>query len=153
LIPVPEAEPLVSSFRRGGDWSSEHGIPAHLTLAGPRPLTTCIPEDRLGKLCAEIRGERYKLDTLGPLGDAVCLFPDDDRALLGWRGRILAAVGSDDETDESWRMHLTVGRGLAPPAIGAVEASIGRALPLHCEIDRVLIAQRHAGSRVTLRPL
>jgi hypothetical protein len=153
LIPVPEAESLVSPFRHSGDWSSKHGVPAHLTIAGPWPLTTRVPVDRLGKLCSEIRGEQYELGTIGPLGDAVCLFPDDDRALLRWRRRILAVVGSGDETNESWRMHLTVSRGLTPPAMGAIEASIGLALPLHCKIDRVLIAQRHADSRVTLRAL
>lgn len=143
----------MSPFRRGGDWSTRHGIPAHLTIAGPWPLTTRFPVDRLGELCSEIRGEQYELGTIGPLGDAVCLFPHDDRALLRWRKRILAAVGTGDETNESWRMHLTVSRGLTPAAMGALEAAIGPALPLHCKIDSVLIAQRRADSRVTLRPL
>jgi 2'-5' RNA ligase superfamily len=107
----------------------------------------------LRKLRAAIAGERYTLGTIGLLGDAICLFPDDDRALLRWRRRILAAVGAVDETNESWRMHLTLSRGLTSPALGAIEASIGPALPLDCKIDRLLIAQRHADSRVTLRPL
>jgi hypothetical protein len=153
LIPVPEAEPLVGCFRRTGDWSSGHGIPAHLTIAGPWPLTTRLPIRPLRKLCSAIRGEHYKLGAIGTLGDAVCLFPDDDRALLRWRESILAAVGASDETSESWRIHLTVSRGLAPPAARAVEASIVPALPLHCEIDGLLIAQRHPDSRVTLRAL
>jgi hypothetical protein len=100
-----------------------------------------------------MRGEQYALGTIGPLGDSVCLLPDDDRALLCWRTRILAAVGTGDETDESWRMHLTVTRGPARSAMGAIEASIGPALPLHCKIANVLIARRHADSRVTLRSL
>jgi hypothetical protein len=153
LMPVPEAEPIVGPFRHAGDWSSGHGIPAHLTIAGPWPLSTRIPLHPLRKLRSAMQGERYELGTVGTLGDALCLFPDDDRALLYWRERILSAVGASDDTDQSWRMHLTVSRGLAPSAVRAVEASIRPALPLHCEIDRLLIAQRLPSSRVTLRSL
>ncbi|HTA36172.1 MAG TPA: 2'-5' RNA ligase family protein [Solirubrobacteraceae bacterium] len=153
LIPVPEAEPLVEHFRRAGDWSSGHGIPAHLTIAGPWPLATRIPERALRELCSQIRGERYALSAIGTLGDALCLFPEDDRALVHWRERILTAVGTSDETDAGWRMHLTVSRGLAPPAVRTIEASIVPALPLHCEIDHLVIARRDADSRVTLQTL
>jgi 2'-5' RNA ligase superfamily len=153
LIPVPEAEPFVGPFRRAGDWSSGHGIPAHLTIAGPWPLATCLPLRPLRKLRAAIDGERYTLGTIGTLGDAVCLFPDDDRALLSWRESVLAAVGSSDDTDAGWRIHLTVSRGLAPPAMREIEASIATALPLHCEIDGLLIAKHEADSRITVQPL
>jgi hypothetical protein len=153
LIPVPEAEPFVGSFRHVGDWSSGHGIPAHLTIAGPWPLTTRLPVNALRKLCSAIQGEQYKLGAIGALGDTVCLFPEDDRALLRWRDSILATVGADDDTDESWRIHLTVSRGLTPSAMRAIEASIVSALPLHCEVNGLLIAQRHPDSHITLRAL
>jgi hypothetical protein len=153
LIPVPEAEPFVDSFRRTGDWSSAHGIPAHLTIAGPWPLTARLPTRTLRQICAAMQGERYELSALGTLGDALCLLPEDDRALLRWRESILAAVGMGDDSGESWRMHLTVSRGLTPPAIRAIEASIVPVLPLHCEIDGLLLARRDSDSRITLRAL
>jgi hypothetical protein len=100
-----------------------------------------------------MRGERYKLAAVGTLGDAVCLFPDDDRALLRWRKSILAMVGASDDTDASWRMHLTLSRGLAAPGMRAIEASIIPALPLQCEISGLLIARRYQDSRITMRAL
>jgi hypothetical protein len=124
LIPVPEAEPFVDAFRRTGDWSSGHGIAAHLTIAGPWPLTTRVPVRALRELCSTIRGEQFKLDTIGTLGDAVCLFPGDDRVLLRWRDSILTAVGANDDTDESWRMHMTVSRGVTSQEKREIEASI-----------------------------
>lgn len=153
LIPVPEAEPLVGSFRHSGDWSSGYGIPAHLTLAGPWPLSTRLPLEALRKLRAAMQGECYELGALGMLGDALCIFPGDDRALLDRRLSILAAVGAADDIDASWRMHVTVSRGLAPAAMRAIEASIAPALPLRCAIDGLLIARRHPDSRITLHAL
>jgi hypothetical protein len=50
-------------------------------------------------------------------------------------------------------MHLTVSRGLAPPAVRTVEASLAAALPLHCEIDGLLIATRDTDSRITVQAL
>jgi hypothetical protein len=153
LIPVPQAESLVASFRRTGDWSSDEGIPAHLTIAGPWPLATRLPVRALQEFCSAMQGERYVLDAFGTLGDALCLFPDDDRVLLRWREGILATVDACEDTDERWRMHMTVSRGLTPAAMRAIEAAITPALPLHCEIDDLLIARRRPDSGTTLRSL
>ncbi|HEY1451305.1 MAG TPA: hypothetical protein VGF47_10155, partial [Solirubrobacteraceae bacterium] len=58
-----------------------------------------------------------------------------------------------DDTDEGWRLHLTVNRGLPSSAMRAIAASIIPTLPLCCEIGGLLIAQRHADSRITLQAL
>ena len=153
LIPAPEAEPLVGPFRRTGDWSSGHGIPAHITIAGPWSLTTRLPVDALRQIRAAMDGERYTLSAIGTLGDAICLFPDADDTLLRWRARILTAVGTTDDNSEDWRVHLTVSRGQSQAAARAIEASLTTALPLHCEVKDLILAQLHSGPRVTLRTL
>jgi hypothetical protein len=57
------------------------------------------------------------------------------------------------DTDESWRTHLTVSRGLTPTATRAIEAAVLPALPLRCEIDDLLIARRNEDSGTTLQSL
>jgi hypothetical protein len=153
LIPVTEAEPLVGSFRRAGDWSSAHGVPSHLTIAGPWPLSLRLPLEDLGELAGAIQGIRYAFSTVGTLGDVVCLFPEDDGVLLRWRTAIIETVGTADALDEDWRLHLTVCRGATRAAVGAVEEAVGEALPLACEVPGLLLVQMLGDSDVTMRPL
>jgi hypothetical protein len=153
LIPVPEAEVLVEPFRRSGDWSRGYGIPAHMTIAGPWPLSLQLPLQTLTNLRAAIDGEPYSLTSAGRLGDAICLFPENDGALLRWREMFIAAVGDADEVNDEWRVHLTVCRALRQETIAAVEQAMAGALPLNCEVRGLLLAQMHGDSRVTVRPL
>jgi hypothetical protein len=153
LIPVSEAEPLVQRFRRAGDWSSAHGVPAHMTIAGPWPLSLPLPLEALGNLRVAIAGAQYTLGFVGTLGDAICLFPENDGALLRWRAKILETVGTADELDEKWRIHLTVCRVGRERSGSAVLEAMGNALPLHCEVRGLLLAQMHGDSRVTIETL
>lgn len=154
LLPVPEVEPLVDPFRRAGDWSREHGVPAHMTIAGPWSPETELPLATLGALARELRGTRFELGAVGPLGSALCLFPTDDAPLLAWRERALAAVGAADRLDDDWRLHLTVSRG-GPDLAWAEEAgrALSGALPITCEVRGLLIAAVDGAGNVTLRPL
>jgi hypothetical protein len=153
LLPVAEAEALVEPFRRAGDWSSAQGIPAHMTIAGPWPLSVSLPIEALARLASAIRGARYTLSTARILGDAICLFPADDAMALRWRANILDAVGAEDEVDEQWRIHLTVCRGANQATMGKVEQTIGPALPLSCEVRELLVAQLLGDSQVSVRAL
>ena len=152
-MPIAEAEAAVEPFRRDGDWSSAHGVPAHITLAGPWSWSLRLPTEPLTELAAAICGTRFSHDSVGALGDAVCLFPENDGELLRWRARILEAVGSGDVIDEDWRIHLTVCRGIPREKIGEVEASLGKSLPITCEVRGLLLAQTLDDSKVTLRQL
>lgn len=81
LLPAAEAEALVEPFRRFGDWSSAHGIPAHMAIAGPWLLSVSLPIEALSNLASAIRGARYTLGTVRTLGDAICCFPQTTRWL------------------------------------------------------------------------
>jgi 2'-5' RNA ligase superfamily len=153
LMPVAEAEPLVEPFRRAGDWSSAYGIPAHMTIAGPWPLSVPLPLPALGRLGVAIRGTRYTLGTVDTLGDAICLFPEDDSALMHWRAAILDTVNTVDELDEEWRIHLTVCRGSAGSGADTIKAALGKALPLRCEVAGLLLARMLGDAEVTVQPL
>lgn len=152
LMPVAEAEALVEPFRRAGDWSSTYGIPAHMTIAGPWPLSVDLPLEALGLLSAAIRGTQYVLGTVGALGNAICLFPNDDNALLRWRTNVLEAVGVADALDEQWRIHLTVSRG-SSRGVSEIEEALGRVLPLSCEARGLLLVRMGGDSEVTVTPL
>ncbi len=152
LIPVPEAEPVVGGFRREGDWSYRHGVPAHITIAGPWPLSLAPPAHALSRVAKEMRGTRFTLAAVGVLGDAVCLFPGEDRELLRWRDRILDVARAPDAVDGDWRLHLTVCRKGTSSQATAVLAMLQDALPFACIVEGLMLAQRR-GEHVTLRDL
>jgi hypothetical protein len=141
LLPVREADVVVDGFRAEGDWSRQLGIPAHLTLAGPWPLSHELPRERLAELAADARGTRYRLDHVETLGDAVRLLPQDDRPLLGWRARVLSVVGKPDAVSPAWRFHLTICRDESGHRLRAVRNAIDHALPLDCEVRDLCIAR------------
>lgn len=151
LLPAPELERLVDPFRREGDWAWRHGVPAHLTLAGPFPLGTALPRGPLGDLAAEIRGTPYELTSVGMLGAALCLFPADDAPLLAWRDRALALIGGRDRVDASWRPHLTVCR-LDPATgdAGAISQVLEQSLPIACVVGGLLVAEMDTAGRVAI---
>ena len=153
LMPVPEAEAIVGPFREDGDWSSAHGVSPHITLAGPWPLSLRLPTLALEDAAAAIRGTQFALAEVGALGDAICLFPEDDGKLLRWRASILSAVGAADAVDEKWRPHLTVCRGVNAETIQAVERAISPGLPLDCEVPGLLLAQLVGNGDVKMREL
>jgi hypothetical protein len=124
-----------------------------MTIAGPWPLSLPLPLKALENLRVAIAGEQYTLGSAGTLGDAICLFPEDDGALLRWRTKILETVGTADEVDEKWRNHLTVCRAGRDGSGGAAEEAMANALPLRCEVRGLLLAQMHCDSRVTVQPL
>jgi hypothetical protein len=150
-MPFAEAEAVVEPFRRDGDWSSAYGIPSHITIAGPWPLSVELPTGALKGLAEAIKGTSLELSSVGTLGDAVCLFPEDDGELLRWRASILGAVGTPDTVDGSWRPHLTVCREGDRGTVAAVEAATAEALPIACEARGLLLARMLGESEVTVR--
>jgi hypothetical protein len=56
LLCVPEAEPLVHEWRRKGDPSAAHGVPAHVTLLSPFLPLTSVDDGVLAELRWFFRG-------------------------------------------------------------------------------------------------
>lgn len=153
LLPVPEVDGLVDDFRLEGDWSRRLGVPAHLTLAGPWPLSQPLPSKRLSGLAIAARGTRYRLDVVDMLGDAVCLLPSDDRPLWRWRSRLLSVVGAPDAVSSAWRLHLTICRDDSGDRIKAARAAVDHVLPLECEIRELLIVRLVEPGRAVMESL
>lgn len=140
LLPVMEAEPLVDPFRQDGDWSRAHHVPAHMTIAGPWPLSVALPLDQLAAQAQQMAGHRYMLSTVAVLGDAVCLFPEDDGPLMRLRSRLLNLAGYPDALDDNWRLHLTVCRD-ANTRVDEIRRALAASLPLPCTVRSLLLAE------------
>jgi hypothetical protein len=153
LLPVREADAIVDEFRVEGDWSRRLGIPAHLTLAGPWPLSQQLPRQSLAGLAAQARGSKYRLDLVDLLGGAICLLPRDDRPLLSLRARLLSTVGKPDAVSPAWRLHLTISRTEPVDRLAAVRRAIDHALPLDCEVRDLYIARMIEPGRVVTERL
>jgi hypothetical protein len=50
IVAVPEAEPLVGSWRAKHDWSAQRGVPAHVTVLYPFVPTERVDDRLLGEL-------------------------------------------------------------------------------------------------------
>lgn len=144
-IRAPGVDPLIDGFRRDGDWSRGLGIPAHVTLAGPLPLSLALPRERLAELATAARGTRYRLDVVGRLGTAICLLPEDPMPLLHWRERLLGEIGA---ADTAWRPHLTISRDASPDAFDSIREAVDPALPINCEIGDLCVSRLVGPDRV-----
>jgi hypothetical protein len=133
-LPVREVDALVDEFRVDGDWSRQLGVPAHITLAGPWPISRTLPDAKLAELATAARGTRYRLNSVEVLGDAICMLPDDGRPLTQWRERLVAAVDGVDAADPSWRPHLTICRSASRDSLKAIRKAVNHALPVNCVV-------------------
>jgi 2'-5' RNA ligase len=151
ILPVPEADPLVDRFRREGDWSRRLGVPAHITLAGPFPLSLEMPKERLAAIARRAAGVPFTLGELGRLGDATCLLLAESEPLGALRSELVGALGMNRRTEETWPLHLTISRkGGAREA--ALRAALEPSLPLECRIAGVALAVLHR-ERLDLIPI
>jgi hypothetical protein len=142
---------LIDEFRIDGDWSRRLGVPAHITLAGPWPISRSLPHETLAGLAAAARGTRYRLDSVGVLGDAICMFPGDERPLMQLRERLITAVGGVDAVDPSWRLHLTICRNQSRDSLKAVQKAVDSALPVSCVVRDLCVSRLVEGRSAQLK--
>lgn len=150
LTPVRAAYTAIERLHRCGDCWAARGVPPHITIAGPWPLSIALPMAELSKLAQDALGTRYQLSECGMLGDAVCLFPLDDSPLLTLRNRVLETVGTADSVDAHWRFHLTISRS---HRLADVSRSLAPVLPLACELSRLHVVRVEGHGPVTLIPI
>jgi hypothetical protein len=143
----------VAKYRSAGDRWTTQGVPAHITIAGPWPLSQAMPTEHLARVVAAVTGTRYCLDRLGMLGDALCLFPSDVSPLLAVRVRVIEAVGAADAVTAAWRLHLTIARTQRSERIEEVRRGLGQFLPLSCELRDLCLARLLTSGHVTIAVL
>lgn len=139
LIPVPAVDPLVERFRLDGDWSRRLGVPAHITLAGPFPLSTELPMERLAPVARSAAGMRFTLSEVSRIGDSICLLLADEEPLVKLRSELLKAVGAEPRADGEWPFHLTISRSESI-SVTTVREALEPSLPPKCEINLLTLA-------------
>ena len=79
LIPVPEAEPLVSEWRAQYDWSARRGVPAHITLLYPFVPTERVDDEllhALRELFAPLPPITFELPRVARFAEVAWLAPE-----------------------------------------------------------------------------
>jgi 2'-5' RNA ligase len=150
---IPQVDATVGRFRAADDWSAHYRVPPHITLAGPWPLSVDLQAAGLAPLVATACGTACRLDEIGMLGDALCLFPADDEALRALRRRLLEAIGRRDGVTTEWRPHLTVARHLPAEHACALQRELAPLLPIICELREVCLARLLDNDSVELTTL
>jgi 2'-5' RNA ligase len=145
LIPAPEAEALVGSWRAVHDPSAGRGVPAHVTLVVPWVPPEQIKQehlDELTELLADQEPFEYSLETVCWFGERVLWLSPIPAAPFK---RLTALLATHFDTPP-WQgefaevvPHLTV--GLAGHAVGytlaeAAEDLVAK-LPVHCRATEV----------------
>jgi len=148
IAPVPEADQLVAGYRADGDWSTRLGVPPHVTIAGPWPLTVPVTDGDLSSFVEAAIGISYELGEVGMVGDAVSLFPSDEAPLLELRERALAVAGTADGVDQAWRLHLTVTRVEDADRIDLIRRELEPHLPILCSVKTLRLVRLLPSGRV-----
>ncbi len=78
IVPVPEAEPMVRSWRQDHDNSAQHGVPAHITLLFPFRHTAALDEalPDLADITSTFRRRPFRLTHVGVFPSVTWLAPE-----------------------------------------------------------------------------
>jgi 2'-5' RNA ligase len=139
-VPVPAAEPVISTWRAKFDPSAAEGMPAHITALYPflpaDRLTFAVAE-QLRELCAAVPVLDVAFRHLGRFPGVLYLDPEPSghlRELTAAIAERWAEVppycGMVDEVVP----HLTVAHGTSDAVFDAIEAEVVRRLPLRTRL-------------------
>jgi 2'-5' RNA ligase len=135
IVAVPEAEPLVGSWRAKHDWSAQRGVPAHVTVLYPFAPTERVDD----RLLAELRqlfatqpSFSFDLPRVARFPDVAWLAPEPPEPFKALTQTVAARYpeyppyeGIHDEVIP----HLTVAEGDAELQ-DEVEAALAEHLPI-----------------------
>lgn len=154
IVPVPEAEGLVSAWRERYDDSARTGVPAHVTLLYPfLPPEAVTPADltRLGALFASAAATSYRLVAVRRFSRGVLyLAPEPDGFLRDLTTRIWALYPHRPPYGGAFRdviPHLTVAQLADHSVLDTVEAAVSPGLPIAAHAAEVWLMLQGDDSR------
>lgn len=149
VVPVPEAEDLVASWRLEHDPSAANGAPAHVTLLFPfRPLDKVEPAiDELRTFFGSVPRQPFRLVHIGVFPGVVWLAPDPVSVFIDLTEQLVGSFPDCPPYGGAFRQvvpHLTVidHSGRDRSAADAREAFVARAdaaLPIDAELTEVIL--------------
>ncbi|MFB7289291.1 2'-5' RNA ligase family protein [Actinacidiphila glaucinigra] len=143
IVKVPEAEPVVGSWRERFDVSAEAGVPAHVSVLYPFLSQDRIDDQVLGVL-GELFGSHRAFDLrfrmCGRFPGVLYLAPEPDDQ---FRALTLAVAARWPEAPPYGGRfaevipHLTVADGQEPSVLDTAEAELARRLPVATHVSSV----------------
>jgi 2'-5' RNA ligase len=156
LVPVPEADAVVGTWRHQYDPVATAGVPAHITLVVPWLPPEEITEADLAELdesLDDVKAFDFALDHVDWFGRRVLwVAPEPAEPFLALTSRLADRFGTppwDDEFDEVVP-HLTVAHASDGVELVPVAAEVNNRLPLQCRAEEVWVMIGD-GSRWSLR--
>jgi 2'-5' RNA ligase len=145
LVPVPQADPVVSRWRQHLDPVAAAGVPAHVTLIVPWLPPEQITAAVLEELEAELKGAAafdFRLTHVDWFGRRVLwLAPEPAEPFVELTNRLAERFGTppyDDEFDEVVP-HLTVAHATDGVELVPVAAEVAQRLPVECRAEEVWV--------------
>lgn len=136
VVPVPEAEPLVSPWRSRFDASAARGMPAHITILYPFLRPRRLTDDVIALLvdaCARQPALDVVFRRTARFTEVLYLDPDPADGLLRLTFDLAdhwpQAPPYNGEFDEIIP-HLTVAQGVGEDVLDAVDSELSASLPL-----------------------
>jgi len=161
IVPVPEAEPLVSEWRAEHDWSAQHGVPAHITLLFPFVPAEEIDEQLVGDLRALFASRpafSFQLARVARFPEVAWLAPEPSerfKELTEWIVSRYPEYPPYEGIHEEVIPHLTVAEG-GPELQDQVDAAVTPDLPIEADAGEVMLivedesGRWHTGERFPL---
>jgi len=147
VVPVPEAEPLVGSWRQEYDPPAPFGIPAHITLLFPfRPVRWLGPE-AVAELAAFFRAvpaAPFSLTHVGRFPRVLYLAPDPAAPFVDLTTRLSARFDllPYGRPGAGNTPHLTVARHDDPSFLDRVSDALTPSLPLAFTVREAWLMER-----------
>jgi 2'-5' RNA ligase len=145
LVPVPEAEALVGSWRAAHDPTARAGVPAHITLVVPWVSPEQIKQEHfeeLERLLAHQQPFAYSLEAVRWFGKRVLWLAPSPAAPF----KRLTSLLADHFETPPWQgefpevvPHLTVGLAgeAGESSLSEAAEDLASKLPLHCRASQV----------------
>jgi 2'-5' RNA ligase len=161
IVPLPDAEPVIGSFRREHTEGGARGAPAHVTLLFPFTDTAALTAERLRRV-GEIVGSVPAFDvslvaTAYFAGTPRILYlrPEPDTAFRDLTAALVAAFPEHPPYEGAFAdviPHATVAMTEDAAVLERIEAEVAQRLPIVTHVtEAALIVHDEAADRWTIR--
>jgi 2'-5' RNA ligase len=145
VVPVPDAEPVVSAWRERFDGSAAQGMPAHITALYPflpeERLTGAVLE-QLREMCAAVAALQVAFRSVGRFPGVLYLEPEPAAELRELTGAIAERWpeappygGMFDKVVP----HLTVAQGAGDDVLAEIESDLWSRLPVSTRLTEACL--------------
>jgi 2'-5' RNA ligase len=154
IVTVPEAEPVIGSFRLRYDPSAPLGVPAHITINYPFHPHFGRPADahsRLSELAAGIQAFDFALNRVAHFPDVIYLAPEPVEAFTALIAIVASAFPDSPPYEGQFAQavpHLTVAQVKAEDlerVLAEVVQAAAPHLPIHCRAQELCLIDNTEG--------